>query len=80
MGDIFLCPSKRSVCAQAYNYDDIYSAEEAYEVVNNIRKLVRWLQVCDGNMEEGSLRCDANISIRLKGEKNLGKKVEVKNK
>lgn len=58
---------------------DIYSAEEAYEVVNNIRKLVRWLQVCDGNMEEGSLRCDANISIRLKGEKNLGKKVEVKN-
>jgi aspartyl-tRNA(Asn)/glutamyl-tRNA(Gln) amidotransferase subunit B len=44
-----------------------------------VRKLVRWLGVCDGNMEEGSLRCDANISVRLKGEKTLGTKVEVKN-
>lgn len=58
---------------------DLYSAEEAWQYVTEIRKLVRWLDICDGNMEEGSLRCDANISIRLKGEKNLGTKVEVKN-
>ncbi len=55
------------------------SAEEAWQFVTEIRKLVRWLDICDGNMEEGSLRCDANVSIRLKGEKVLGTKVEVKN-
>lgn len=58
---------------------DMHSAEEAYHFVSEVRKLVRWLAVCDGNMEEGSLRCDANISIRLKGETMLGTKVEVKN-
>ena len=58
---------------------DLYSAEEAWQYVTEIRKLVRWLDICDGNMEEGSLRCDANVSIRLKGEKKLGTKVEVKN-
>jgi aspartyl-tRNA(Asn)/glutamyl-tRNA(Gln) amidotransferase subunit B len=41
--------------------------------------MVRYLQICDGNMEEGSMRCDANISVRLKGERKLGTKVEVKN-
>lgn len=58
---------------------DIFSAEEAAAYVAEIRKLVQWLDVCDGNMEEGSLRCDANVSVRLKGEKKLGTKVEVKN-
>ena len=58
---------------------DMHSAEEAFQYVTEIRKLVRWIGVCDGNMEEGSLRCDANVSIRLKGEKELGTKVEVKN-
>lgn len=58
---------------------DMHSAEEAFQYVTEIRKLVRWIGVCDGNMEEGSLRCDANISIRLKGETRLGTKVEVKN-
>jgi aspartyl-tRNA(Asn)/glutamyl-tRNA(Gln) amidotransferase subunit B len=57
----------------------IHSAEDAFLYVTEVRKLVRWLGVCDGNMEEGSLRCDANISVRLKGETNLGTKVEVKN-
>jgi aspartyl-tRNA(Asn)/glutamyl-tRNA(Gln) amidotransferase subunit B len=57
----------------------IHSAEDAYLYVTEVRKLVRWLGICDGNMEEGSLRCDANISIRLKGEVQLGTKVEVKN-
>lgn len=58
---------------------DIFSADEAAAYITELRKLVRWLDVCDGNMEEGSLRCDANVSIRLKGEKALGTKVEVKN-
>ncbi|MFN5168630.1 MAG: Asp-tRNA(Asn)/Glu-tRNA(Gln) amidotransferase subunit GatB [Cyclobacteriaceae bacterium] len=55
------------------------SAEEAGALLAEIRKLVRYLEVCDGNMEEGSLRCDANVSVRLKGAVALGKKVEVKN-
>ncbi len=58
---------------------DMHTSEEAFAYVTEIRKIVRYLQICDGNMEEGSLRCDANISIRLKGEKKLGIKVEVKN-
>lgn len=58
---------------------DLHSSEEAYAYITELRKLVRYLDVCDGNMEEGSLRCDANISIRLKGETKLGTKVEVKN-
>lgn len=58
---------------------DLYSAEEAFTYLTELRKLVRWLDVCDGNMEEGSLRCDANISVRLKGETKLGTRVEVKN-
>lgn len=58
---------------------DMHSADEAYAYVTEIRKLVRYLGICDGNMEEGSMRCDANVSIRLRGEKKLGTKVEVKN-
>jgi aspartyl-tRNA(Asn)/glutamyl-tRNA(Gln) amidotransferase subunit B len=58
---------------------DLTSSEEAYQYITELRRLVRWLHICDGNMEEGSLRCDANVSIRLKGEKKLGTKVEVKN-
>jgi len=58
---------------------DIRSANEAYNYIDQVRKLVRYLDICDGNMEEGSLRCDANISVRRKGEKEFGTKVEVKN-
>lgn len=58
---------------------DLFSAEEAWQYVTEVRRLVRWIGICDGNMEEGSLRCDANVSIRLKGETKLGTKVEVKN-
>ena len=57
----------------------ISNSDEAYAYITEIRKLVRFLDVCDGNMEEGSMRCDANISIRLKGEKILNTRVEVKN-
>lgn len=58
---------------------DIRSSQEAYNYVAEVRKLVRYLDICDGNMEEGSLRCDANISVRLVGTIEFGTKVEVKN-
>lgn len=57
----------------------IRSSEEAFAFLTEFRKLVRWIGVCDGNMEEGSMRCDANISIRKWGSAALGTKVEVKN-
>ncbi len=57
----------------------MHSAEEAFQFLTDLRKLLRWLEVCDGNMEEGSMRCDANISIRLMGDIKLGTRVEVKN-
>ncbi|HIK62532.1 MAG TPA: Asp-tRNA(Asn)/Glu-tRNA(Gln) amidotransferase subunit GatB [Flavobacteriales bacterium] len=65
--------------AEIVSEPDIRSANEAYNYINEVRKLVRYLEICDGNMEEGSLRCDANISVRLKGAKEFGTKVEVKN-
>lgn len=58
---------------------DLRTSDEAYQYINAVRKIVRYLDICDGNMEEGSLRCDANISVRLKGNKKFGTKVEVKN-
>jgi aspartyl-tRNA(Asn)/glutamyl-tRNA(Gln) amidotransferase subunit B len=58
---------------------DIRSAEEASALLTEIRKLVRHLNVSDGNMEEGSLRCDANISIRKFGATSYGTRCEVKN-
>ncbi len=57
----------------------IESGEEAAAYLTELRKLVRYLNICDGNMEEGSMRCDANVSIRLKGDKTLGNRCEVKN-
>jgi aspartyl-tRNA(Asn)/glutamyl-tRNA(Gln) amidotransferase subunit B len=58
---------------------DMHSSDEAFAYITELRKMVTWLGICDGNMEEGSMRCDANISIRLKGETKLGTRVEVKN-
>lgn len=55
------------------------SPEEAYAFLTEVKKLVKYLDICDANMEEGSLRCDANVSVMLKGATELGKKVEVKN-
>ena len=57
----------------------IHSSEEAFAFLTELRRLLRWLDVCDGNMEEGSMRCDANISVRLHGSNTLGTRVEVKN-
>ncbi|QXV64783.1 Asp-tRNA(Asn)/Glu-tRNA(Gln) amidotransferase subunit GatB [Mucilaginibacter sp. 21P] len=58
---------------------DIRSAEEAGQFLTEVRRLLRFLQICDGNMEEGSMRCDANISVRLKGATQYGNRCEVKN-
>jgi len=58
---------------------EIKTPEEAYQFVTEVRKLVRYLDICDGNMEEGSMRCDANVSVMLKGASKFGEKVEVKN-
>jgi aspartyl-tRNA(Asn)/glutamyl-tRNA(Gln) amidotransferase subunit B len=58
---------------------DLSSAEEAATLMQNVRQLVRYLEICDGNLEEGSLRCDANVSVRLKGASKLGTRVEIKN-
>jgi aspartyl-tRNA(Asn)/glutamyl-tRNA(Gln) amidotransferase subunit B len=58
---------------------DLHSGDEAYAYLTELRKMLRYLEICDGNMEEGSMRCDANISVRKKGETKLGTKVEVKN-
>ncbi len=57
---------------------DFEKGEEAEIFIQDFRRLVRYLGVCDGNMEEGSLRCDANVSVNLRG-KGLGRKAEVKN-
>jgi aspartyl-tRNA(Asn)/glutamyl-tRNA(Gln) amidotransferase subunit B len=58
---------------------DLRTSEEAYSYLAEVRKLVRYLGICDGNMEEGSLRCDANISVMLKGSAEYGTRCEVKN-
>ena len=57
----------------------IRSAQEAYDDLVELRRLVRYLDICDGNLDEGSLRCDANISLRPKGSDKLGTRTEVKN-
>ena len=58
---------------------DMRSSEEAREYVEQLRNNLRYIGVCDGNLEEGSMRCDANISIRPKGQKEFGTRAEIKN-
>jgi len=58
---------------------DIRSPEEAGAYLRKLRAILMFLDVCDGNMEEGSFRCDANVSLRPKGQKALGVKTEIKN-
>ncbi|RMF94069.1 MAG: Asp-tRNA(Asn)/Glu-tRNA(Gln) amidotransferase subunit GatB [Nitrospinota bacterium] len=58
---------------------DIRSPEEAREFLQELKAILEYLEICDGNMEEGSLRCDANISIRPRGAREFGTKTEVKN-
>jgi len=65
--------------AEIVSEPDLRSPREAYLYLTIIRQLVTYLGICDGNMEEGSLRCDANVSVRRIGETRLGTKTEVKN-
>ncbi|MBF0543274.1 MAG: Asp-tRNA(Asn)/Glu-tRNA(Gln) amidotransferase subunit GatB [Candidatus Riflebacteria bacterium] len=58
---------------------DFSSADEVYDFLVRLRRILRYLNVCDGNMEEGSMRCEPNISIRPKGSTQLGTKIELKN-
>ncbi len=58
---------------------DIRSSEQAGAYLTELRKVLRYLEICDGNMEEGSMRCDANISVRKKGASEFGNRCEVKN-
>lgn len=58
---------------------DMRSAKEAVAYMKKIHSLVRYLEICDGNMQEGSFRCDANVSVRRRGETKLGTRAELKN-
>jgi len=58
---------------------DIRTPQEAYEYLKRIKQIVQYLEICDGNMEEGSLRCDANVSVRPKGREEFGTRTELKN-
>ena len=58
---------------------DLKSPEEAVEYLKGLRNILLYLEICNGNLEEGSFRCDANISLRPVGAKELGVKVELKN-
>jgi len=58
---------------------DMRSAKEAVAYMKKIHSLVQYLEICDGNMQEGSFRCDANVSIRLEGQKEFGTRAELKN-
>ena len=58
---------------------DLRSAEEAVAYARTLHSLVRWIDICDGNMQEGSFRCDANVSVRLEGSDKLGTRREIKN-
>ena len=58
---------------------DMNSSEEAYQYLSKIKQTLVYLEINDGNLEEGSMRCDANVSVRLKGDKNFGTRTEIKN-
>ena len=58
---------------------DMSSAEEAVTYAKKLHELVQWIGICDGNMQEGNFRCDVNVSVKKKGEKELGTRREIKN-
>lgn len=78
--DATLCDYNRSgtPLVEIVTEPELHNPEEAETLLKQFRRLVRYLGVCDGNMEEGSMRCDANISLNFSG-KGLGSKVEIKN-
>jgi aspartyl-tRNA(Asn)/glutamyl-tRNA(Gln) amidotransferase subunit B len=58
---------------------DIRTAEEAGQYLRNLRDILRYLEICDGDMEKGSFRCDANVSVRPRGQREFGTRTELKN-
>jgi len=58
---------------------DLRTPQEAYAYLSKIKQIVQYLEICDGNMEEGSLRCDANVSVRPRGQEEFGTRTELKN-
>ena len=81
MGDCSLINFNRSgiPLLEIVSGPDLRSPAEAAQYARTIRQILRYLDVCDGNLEEGSLRCDCNISVRPKGQETFGTKVEIKN-
>ncbi|HSO73314.1 MAG TPA: Asp-tRNA(Asn)/Glu-tRNA(Gln) amidotransferase subunit GatB, partial [Blastocatellia bacterium] len=65
--------------AEIVSEPDFRSSWQAYDYMHYVRRTLQFIDVCDGNMEEGSLRCDANVSVRLRGSKEFGTRVELKN-
>ncbi|MFY9611874.1 MAG: Asp-tRNA(Asn)/Glu-tRNA(Gln) amidotransferase subunit GatB [Blastocatellia bacterium] len=65
--------------AEIVSEPDFRSSWQAYDYMHYVRRTLQFIDVCDGNMEEGSLRCDANVSVRLDGAEQFGTKVELKN-
>jgi len=65
--------------AEIVSEPDFRSSWEAYDYMQYLRRTLLYVDVCDGNMEEGSMRCDANVSVRLRGTEKFGTKVELKN-
>jgi aspartyl-tRNA(Asn)/glutamyl-tRNA(Gln) amidotransferase subunit B len=65
--------------AEIVSEPDFRSSWQAYDYVQYLRRTLQYIGVCDGNMEEGNLRCDANVSVRLRGSEQFGTKVELKN-
>jgi aspartyl-tRNA(Asn)/glutamyl-tRNA(Gln) amidotransferase subunit B len=65
--------------AEIVSEPDFRSSWEAYDYMQYLRRTLLYVDVCDGNMEEGSMRCDANVSVRLRGAEKFGTKVELKN-
>ena len=58
---------------------DMRSAKEAVAYMKKVHSIVRYLEICDGNMQEGSFRCDANVSMRPRGQEEFGTRTELKN-
>lgn len=79
--DYSLCDFNRSgtPLLEIVSEPDITSPEEARQYLTELRNILRYINVCDGNLEEGSFRCDANVSIRVKGATSLGTRAEIKN-
>ncbi|MBX3019308.1 MAG: Asp-tRNA(Asn)/Glu-tRNA(Gln) amidotransferase subunit GatB [Bdellovibrionaceae bacterium] len=81
LGDMTLVNYNRSgvPLLEIVSGPDMRSPAEAAEYARTVRQILRYLNVCDGNLEEGSLRCDCNVSVRPVGQEKLGTKVEIKN-